>query len=87
MAFGVLAAARAAGLRVPQDISIVGFDNVPETAFCNPPLTTVDQGIGRVMRTAVAMLIDLIEGRSVAQQKVIVPAHLVVRDSCASPHA
>jgi LacI family transcriptional regulator len=84
-ALGALAAVRSAGLRVPSDISVVGFDNVPEARFCSPPLTTVDQGIGRIVRTAVDMVIELIEGRPLAQTKVVIPAHLVVRDSCAPP--
>ncbi len=84
-AFGVLAAARTMGLQVPQDLSVIGFDNVTEAAHTNPPLTTVDQSIELIVRTAVHMLIDLIEGRSLVQEYVVVPARLVLRASCAPP--
>lgn len=87
MAFGALNAARDLGVRVPEQLSILGFDNVTEAAFTNPPLTTVDQGIERIVRAAIYMLIDLIEGRPLATNSVVVPAHLVVRASCAPPAA
>lgn len=86
-AFGVLSAARAAGLRVPQDLSVVGFDNVPEAAVAHPPLTTVDQQVEWAVRTSVSMLIDLVEGRTPASLRVIIPAHLVIRESTAPPAA
>jgi LacI family transcriptional regulator len=86
-AFGVLSAARAAGLHVPDDLSVVGFDNVPEAAVAHPPLTTVDQGIEQTVRTAIAMLITLIEGKPLAERSVVLPAHLVIRDSCSAPAA
>ena len=86
-AFGVLAAARAAGLRVPQDLSVVGFDNVPEAAVAHPPLTTVDQQVEWAVRTSVSMLIDLVEGRMPASLRVVIPAHLVIRESTAPPAA
>jgi LacI family transcriptional regulator len=84
-ALGVIDAARAAGLALPGDLSVVGFDNVPESAVASPPLTTVDQGIGEAVRRAFAMLIDLIEGKPLSQPHVTVPARLIVRASCAPP--
>ena len=53
--------ARALGLAVPDDLSVVGFDNVPESALSEPPLTTVDQSIQRMGFEAVRLLLDLIE--------------------------
>jgi LacI family transcriptional regulator len=53
--------ARELGLRVPQDVSIIGFDNVPESALTDPPLTTVDQSIQQLGEVAANMLIECIE--------------------------
>jgi LacI family transcriptional regulator len=53
--------ARTLDLRVPEDLSVVGFDNIPESALCDPPLTTVDQSIQAMGHAAVRMLIQLIE--------------------------
>ena len=61
---GVYEAARQLGLRVPQDLSIVGFDDLPVARWVSPPLTTVRQPLAEMGRTAAAMLGDLIEGRS-----------------------
>jgi LacI family transcriptional regulator len=85
MAFGVLAAAKALGVQIPRELSLIGFDNVPESAQTVPPLTTVDQDIDRLMRTAFQMLQHLIEGTPLSQEHVTVPAQLIVRDSCAPP--
>jgi LacI family transcriptional regulator len=84
-AFGVLAEARLRGIRVPEDLSVAGFDNVPEAAVAMPPLTTVNQGIEHMVLTAVEMLIDLIEGVEVEEPNIILPTFLVVRESCARP--
>lgn len=80
-AFGAMDAARAMGLRIPDDISIVGFDNIPESASTVPPLTTVDQTIRVMGREAVRILIDLIENRPLETNLVQVPTSLVVRSS------
>ena len=68
------------GLRVPQDLSVVGFDNVPEAADCAVPLTTVAQPLREMGAQAVRMLIDLLDGRGCAPH-VRMPARLVVRAS------
>ena len=49
------------GIRIPDDLSVVGFDNIPESALTDPPLTTVDQSIQALGHEAVRMLVDLIE--------------------------
>ena len=61
-AIEVLAVAAELGLAVPDDLSVVGFDNLAESALAEPPLTTVEQPVREMGRTAVAMLIDLVEG-------------------------
>ena len=63
MALGVLRAARLAGRRVPDDLAVVGFDNIPESAYFWPPLTTVDQHLRDVGSAAVRLLNQLIDAR------------------------
>ena len=64
LAVGAMVAARAAGLSVPDDIAIAGFDNVPQSAFTTPPLTTVAQSTAEQGRAAARMLLDRIENRA-----------------------
>lgn len=72
------------GLRVPDDLSVVGFDNVPESALTDPPLTTVDQSIQRLGEVAVEILIAAIEAPHRHEpREVRLPATLVVRRSTA----
>lgn len=81
-AFGVIKAAQEAGLRVPDDLSVVGFDNIPEAAYINPGLTTVDQFIDKMGHVATEMLIDLMQGNSLDSSLYEVPTQLIIRDSC-----
>ena len=62
MAIGALREVLAAGLRVPEDVSIVGFDGIEATGWTDPPLTTVEQPILDIARTAVSTLRTLISG-------------------------
>lgn len=80
MALGVLHAARQRGLRVPEQLAVVGFDDIPEAAFFAPPLTTVRQDFPELGRRCVARLVALIEGRELAFSAPVQPV-LVVRDS------
>jgi LacI family transcriptional regulator len=79
--------ARSLGLRVPEDVSVIGFDNVPESALCDPPLTTIDQSIKELGARAVRLLLALIDGREVPASPVMLPTRLVVRRSCSPPEA
>jgi DNA-binding LacI/PurR family transcriptional regulator len=79
MALGALSAATAARLEVPGDLSIVGFDDVPEAAYYHPPLTTVRQDLAEAGRRAVALLL----GESDAAPSV--QPELIVRASTAPP--
>jgi LacI family transcriptional regulator len=81
-AIGAIEAAREAGRCVPDDLSVVGFDNIPEAAYHNPALTTVDQFIVKMGYTATEMLIHLIQGERLESDRCTVPTQLVVRDSC-----
>ncbi|MBD8059297.1 LacI family DNA-binding transcriptional regulator [Cellulomonas sp. JH27-2] len=74
--------ARELGLRVPDDLSVIGFDNVPESALANPPLTTIAQPLQDMGATALHMLVDLIAGRDVASTHVRLSTSMVERASC-----
>jgi LacI family transcriptional regulator len=85
MALAALSVIKDAGLAVPQDVSIVGFDDIPIAAGATPPLTTVRQPIVEMGHLAATMLLNLIEGRPVAPEHVNLPTTLVVRSSCSRP--
>jgi DNA-binding LacI/PurR family transcriptional regulator len=81
MALGAVRALREHGLRVPQDVSVVGFDNVPESAYFEPPLTTVLQDFKSLGRQSAEYLIALIENPDTpVHQRVLYP-ELVIRSS------
>ncbi len=73
--------ARELGLRVPQDLSVVGFDNVPESVLCSPSLTTVAQPLHDMGAMALRMLVELLAGRQPTHPRVRLPVRLVERDS------
>ncbi len=84
MALGLMHAVRDASLDVPRDVSIVGFDDVPEAAHFWPPLTTVRQEFAELGRRAIALLLGDINGEGKGYGGTITP-HLVVRASTALP--
>lgn len=85
-AIGVLNAARAAGCRVPEDLSIVGYDDVPVAAWSSPSLTTVHQPIREKGRRAARRLIDGVRAPTERRPVVeILPTRLVIRDSTGRP--
>ncbi|HEY3061312.1 MAG TPA: LacI family DNA-binding transcriptional regulator [Chloroflexota bacterium] len=81
MAVGALRALHDRGLRVPEDIALIGYDDLPLAAYTSPPLTSVHQPISEMGAHAVRVLIEQIRGQSPATS-VRLPARLVVRDSC-----
>jgi LacI family transcriptional regulator len=81
-AIGAIEAITEAGLNVPGDISIVGFDNIDEASFVNGGLTTVDQFIEEMGRAAVEMLVNLIQSKPVEHQVQRIPTKLIVRNTC-----
>ncbi|MCX7707803.1 MAG: LacI family transcriptional regulator [Anaerolineae bacterium] len=83
-ALGLLGAAARAGLHVPADLSVVGYDNIPLSAFSVPPLTTVDQPKERMGRLAVEMCLAALDGRPA--QDVVLRGELVIRESAAPPN-
>ena len=85
MAIGALHEATAAGLRVPEDVSIVGFDGIEAAGWTDPPLTTVEQPILEIARTAVATLRNLISGQEGAMPDVQYRPRLREGGSTAAP--
>ena len=83
IAIGAVQAARARGLRVPDDLSIVGFDDVEHATIVTPALTTVRQPLAEMGRTAVSLLSRLMERQSLETLHVELATRLVVRDSTA----
>lgn len=81
-AFGAIDAAIAVGRRVPDDLSVVGFDNISESGYCTPPLTTIDQFIERMGYVATQLLIGLIQGQSTPGALHEMPTQLIERASC-----
>jgi LacI family transcriptional regulator len=79
MAYGARLALYRAGLRVPDDISLVGFDDLPHSAFSLPPLTSVRQSVYEVGQAAARAVLDLLAKRSPPSK--VIPAELVVRES------
>lgn len=81
MALGVLDALRDAGRRVPADVAVVGFDDLPAALYANPPLTTMHQPIQYKGQIAAQLLLDLIEGHASSPQHIVLETTLVVRES------
>lgn len=83
-ALGVIDVAHQLGLRVPEDLSVIGFDDIPEAASSKPPLTTMAQPLHDIGAQALRMLIELLDGHNVPGH-VQLPAELVIRASTAPP--
>lgn len=84
-ALGVYEAARQRDLRVPQDLSVVGFDDLPMSRWSAPPLTTVRQPLAEMGRVAAEMLGTLVEGLTLSSPRMELATELVVRGSTAPP--
>jgi len=87
MAAGALQAAAARGLRVPADLSVIGFDDTVEAAITAPALTTVRQPLAELGRTAVSLLLRQLQNRSLEPLRIELATKLVIRDSTAAPGA
>lgn len=81
MAFGAIDAIHSRGMRVPEHISVAGFDDIPTSSYVHPPLTTVRQPLEAICARAVHELLELIEGREVEPRRISFPLELVVRQS------
>jgi LacI family transcriptional regulator len=69
-------------LRIPQDLSVVGFDNIPEATQVTPKLTTVDQSIQTMGYLATKILVRILQGEELECTLTKVPTKLIIRDSC-----
>lgn len=84
-AFGAMDAIKDAGLRIPDDISVVGIDDVRDSAYSTPPLTTFSVPKYDLGRTAVFILHDLISAKDIPQCRTVLSGRLVERQSAAAP--
>jgi LacI family transcriptional regulator len=84
MAFGALRALRDAGFSVPDDVALVGFDDLPTAGLSDPPLTTIRQPIRRIGAQAVETLIDMLTNGAQPPRRITLSTELVIRSSCAS---
>jgi LacI family transcriptional regulator len=85
-AIATVSTAASLGIRVPADLSVVGFDNVPESALNSPPLTTIHQPIREMGQSAIEMLIRLINGETPEVPHLTLATSLVVRQSTTVPY-
>jgi DNA-binding LacI/PurR family transcriptional regulator len=83
MAIGILRAARELKLVVPDDLTVIGIDDMPLSSYFDPPLTTMQQDMVTIGREAARLLISAVENPEKVQQHLLVPAKLIVRDSTA----
>jgi DNA-binding LacI/PurR family transcriptional regulator len=83
MAVGAISALRAVGRRIPEDVSIIGFDDIPLASYFDPPLTTMRQDMWQIGEVAVRQLIAVLERDDVQPEHIALPAELIVRQSTA----
>lgn len=81
MAAGAMDAIHDTGMKVPEDISIIGFDNREIATYLHPRLTTVEINLKEVGRSAAKMVLDQIKGRQIGKPNIIVPSNLVLRET------
>lgn len=85
MAIGAMKQAKEMGFKVPQDLSIIGFDNVDFSQYCDPPLTTVSQPRYEIGKQAFMLLLETIQGQDVPSGSRLLNAEIVIRESVAPP--
>ncbi|HJR41466.1 MAG TPA: LacI family DNA-binding transcriptional regulator [Gemmatimonadaceae bacterium] len=87
MAIGAMSALGEKGLRVPDDIAVAGFDDIPMARYMNPPLSSVHVEIAALGAQATQMLLDRIERKAADRQHRTLPTRLVIRSSCGGSYA
>jgi LacI family repressor for deo operon, udp, cdd, tsx, nupC, and nupG len=85
MALGAISALRGRGLRVPQDVSVIGFDDIRLARYFDPPLTTVSQPMAEIGRSAMNLLLEKLADPNTPLRRQVLPTHLVVRGTTAPP--
>jgi LacI family repressor for deo operon, udp, cdd, tsx, nupC, and nupG len=81
MAIGAMRRVKSSGLQVPDDVSIIGFDDIEFATYVDPPLTTISQPTEELGKMAFSVLLDLLEGRTPEQMDFVLPTELIVRES------
>jgi len=84
MAFGVIEGARKQGKRIPDDVSVIGFDDIEFAAQSSPALTTIKAPIDEIVRYSIGVLLSGLKGTTPIMPEGLLPARLVVRDTCRS---
>ena len=82
IARGAISALHEAGLRVPEDVSIIGYDDIPEAEFSDPPLTTIRQPMEEIGQAATRLLVQMIEDLEATPKQALFDTELIVRSSC-----
>lgn len=82
MAMGAMRAAREAGWRIPDDVAIVSYDDLPQAALTDPALTTIRQPIQRLGKLAIETLLDVITNGTAPTRRILLPTELIIRSSC-----
>ena len=85
LAIGAMRALREVGRGVPENVSVVGVDDIDLASFLCPPLTTVSQSIGEMAALGVRLLLTMLEGQELAQSRIVIEPELVLRQSTAPP--
>lgn len=86
MAFGAIEAAMSREFHIPEQLSIIGFDDVPQAMFSYPKLTTVRQPLDQMGHTATRLLLSIIDNPEQKPQHITLSTKLIERDTCAPPH-
>jgi LacI family transcriptional regulator len=84
MAIGAMAAARDAGLNIPEDLSVVGFDDIHLAGYLNPPLTTIAQPMAELGRVAAELLLERMKDNSLPPRRIMLRNRLVIRRTTAT---
>lgn len=84
-AYGLVKAIKEKGYRIPQDISVVGFDNIAFSEFVDPPLTTIKQPKKKMGEKAMNLLLDIVEGISVKERNIVLQTEIIERGSVGPP--
>ena len=87
MALGAMRALREAGLRIPQDVSVVGYDDLPLTSYFDPPLTTIHQPIESFGQIGVQLLLEAVNNPDTKPRTIRLDPSLIIRETCAKHHS
>lgn len=85
IAFGALSQAKKIGLRVPEDLSLIGFDDIALANYCDPPLTTVAQPSYQIGRQAMLLLLQQVRQHQITNTSLLLDSKLIIRGSTAAP--